>query len=100
MVADPAAYRWSSYPAHGEGRADPLLTPLPEWPALGPDEPSRQATWRRKVMADQPATEVDSIRRSLRGGLPFGEVAWVEEMAGKLGTKFECWPPGRPREAA
>jgi putative transposase len=99
MVADPAAYRWSSYPAHGEGRADPLLTPLPEWSDLGPDEPSRRAAWRRKVMAEQPATDVDSIRRSLRGGLPFGDAAWVEEMAGKLGQKLERRPPGRPRKA-
>ena len=38
-------------------------------------------------MADQPAIEVESIRRSLRGGLPFGEPAWVEEMAGKLGPE-------------
>jgi REP-associated tyrosine transposase len=98
MVNDPATYRWSSYPAHGEGRADPLLTPLPEWPDLGPDEPARRLAWRRKVMADQPAAEVESIRRSLRGGLPFGGTTWVEEMATKLGTQLERRPPGRPRK--
>ena len=100
MVADPAAYRWSSYQAHGEGQADPLLTPMPEWPDLGPDDPSRRVSWRRKVMADQPAAELESIRRSLRGGLPFGDPAWVEEMAAKRGTPLERRPPGRPRKLA
>ena len=36
MVADPAAYRWSSDPAHGEGRPDPLLEPLPSGPTWAP----------------------------------------------------------------
>jgi putative transposase len=30
MVEDPADYRWSSYPCHGLGRDDPLLSPFPE----------------------------------------------------------------------
>lgn len=99
MVADPAAYQGSSYPAHGEGRPDPLLDPPPEWADLGPDETARRIVRRRKVRDDQPADEVESIRRSLRGGLPFGEAAWVEEMAGKLGKKLERRSPGRPRKA-
>ncbi len=99
MVANPAAYRWSSYPAHGEGRPDPLLDPPPERADLGPDETARRITWRRKVRDDQPADEVESIRRSLRGGLPFGKAAWFEEIAGKLGKKLERRSPGRPRKA-
>ena len=100
IIADPAAYRWSSCPAHGEGRADPLLTPLPECPDLDPDEPARHAAWRRKVMADQPEAEVESIRRPLRGGLPFGDPAWVEEMAAGRGTPPGRRPSGRPRKVA
>jgi putative transposase len=99
MVADLADYPWSSYRAHGEGHPDPLLTPLPEWTDLGGDEPARQAAWRRKVRSDQPATEVEAIRRSLRGGLPYGSPAWVEAIAEKLGRPLERRPPGRPRKA-
>jgi hypothetical protein len=73
----------------GEGGADPLLTPLPEWPELGPDEQARRAAWRRKVMADQPTAEVESIRRSLHRGLPFDGKAWIEEMAKKMGINLE-----------
>ncbi len=98
MVADPAHHRWSSYPAHGEGLADPLLTPPPEWADLGRAEPARRAAWRRKVMADQPDAEVESIRRSLRGGHPFGDPAWVESIAQTLGQPLIRRPPGRPRK--
>ncbi len=99
IVADPAAHAWSSCQAHGEGRFDPLLEPLPEWADLGSDEPARQVAWRRKVMAEQPVEELESIRHSLRGGLPFGNAAWFEEMAGRLGKRLERRPPGRPRKA-
>jgi putative transposase len=99
VVADPADYPWSSYPTHGLGHPDPLLTPLTEWSDLGGDERSRRAAWRRKVRANQPAAEVEAIRRSLRGGLPFGSPAWVEAMAARFGQPLERRPPGRPRKA-
>ena len=34
---------WSSYGAHGLGRRDPLLSPLPAWAVLVCDEAARQA---------------------------------------------------------
>ena len=43
MVADLAAYAWSSYRVHGLGQSDPLVSRLPGWKKLGRDEPSRQA---------------------------------------------------------
>ena len=98
MVTNPAAHRWSSYPAHGEGLADPLLAPMPEWTDLGRDERSRRAAWRRKVMADQPEAEVESIRRSLQRGTPLGDPTWVESMAAQLGRPLERRPRGRPRK--
>jgi len=99
MVSDPADHRWSSYLAHGEGRADPLLDSFPEWENLGPDEQSRRAAWRRKVKSVQPEEEVEAIRRSLRGGTPLGDPAWVESMAARLGRPLEPRRPGRPRKA-
>jgi putative transposase len=40
MVTDPADYRWSSFPHHGLGHADPLVSGFPEWEELGmPVEP-------------------------------------------------------------
>ncbi len=99
MVSDPADYPWSSYPAHGEGVADPLLTPLPEWSDLGRDERARQAAWRRKVTAKQSDSEIQAIRQSLQGGQPFGDPDWVKSMASALGQPLERRPRGRPRKA-
>jgi putative transposase len=99
MVADPADYPWSSYPAHGEGAADPLLTPLPGWEDLGDDEPARRAAWRRKVTARQAESELTAIRDSLTGGRPYGDPYWSEAMTRRLGRP-EARPRGRPRKHA
>jgi putative transposase len=98
MVTSLADYPWSSYPAHVEGRADPLLTALPEWTDLGADESARRAAWRRKVESDQPAAELEAIRRSLRGGLPYGGRSgprrWPRGSAGRSSADL---PGGRGR---
>lgn len=97
MVEDPTIYRWSSAPAHANGLADPLLSPFPEWDALGRDDRSRQAAWRRKLCGPQPETELQAIRTSLRTGLPFGEPEWTERLAASLGQSPPR-PRGRPRK--
>src|SRR6516165_3928110 len=61
MVSDPGEYRWSSYQAHGLGRPDRLLSPLPEFEALGRTPRARQARWRRKVTALQHQDEIDRV---------------------------------------
>src|SRR3954471_21481095 len=48
MVSDAGEYRWSSYQAHGLGRVDPLLSPMPELESLGRTPSERRARWRRK----------------------------------------------------
>ena len=101
MVADPSDYRWSSYPTHGDGRPDPLLTALPEWSQLGRDEDRRRTEWRRRVLADQDGLELAAIRESLRGGRPFGDPAWTRLQADRLGllAAEERRPVGRPKKA-
>ena len=96
MVADPAAYRWSSFPQHGMGRDDPLLNPFPEWEELGQTEGERRKRWRAKVRAVQDEPELDAVRRSLRSGRPFGAADWTEGMAERLGIELNPRPRGRP----
>ena len=100
MVADPSDYRWSSYPAHGDGRPDPLLTPLPEWSHRGRDEAHRRAEWRRRVLADPDDAELTAIRQSLCTGYPFGDPAWANPLADRLGLPAADAPRpvGRPRK--
>jgi putative transposase len=98
MVEDPGDYRWSSFLAHGQGAPDPLLTPLPEWSDLGPDEASRQAAWRARVVAPPIDAQTQAIRDSLRSGHPYGDPAWSEAVSSTLGRTPSIRPRGRPRK--
>jgi putative transposase len=98
MVADLATYPWSSYPVHGMGRHDPLVSPLPAWDALGRDEAARQAYWREWGHTPLTARELAAVRRSVTTGRPFGEAAWVERTAGALGLRLAQRPRGRPKK--
>jgi putative transposase len=51
VVADPADYPWSSFPAHGLGRDDPLLDAEPLLDALGRTPAERLSRWRRRVIS-------------------------------------------------
>ncbi len=98
MVADLAEYRWSSYPCHGLGRDDPLLSPFPEWEELGRTEAERRRRWRAKVSAVPSEAELMSVRGSLRSGRPFGASDWTEQMARRLNIELVPRPRGRPRK--
>jgi putative transposase len=98
-AAELGDYRWSSYPAHGFGRADPLLSPMPEVDALGRTPAERQARWRRKVEAPQGGDDLIRVRDSIRTGKPLGSPEWVEAKAGQLGLCLNPRPRGRPRRS-
>jgi putative transposase len=99
MVSDLGEYRWSSYPAHGLGRPDPLLSPMPELEALGRSRGQRRWRRRRKVLAAPNQDEIDRVRDSLRTGKPFGSIEFVEAKAHALGLNLNPRPRGRPRRA-
>jgi putative transposase len=98
MVADPAEYRWSSFPHHGLGHDDPLLSPFPEWEELGRTEAERRRRWRAKVRAVQKESELAAVRGSLRSGRPYGAADWTDRMAERLGIDLNPRPRGRPRK--
>jgi putative transposase len=99
MVTDPGDYRWSSYPCHGLGRDDPLVSPFPEWDELGRTEAERRRRWRARVCAAQAEAELMSVRSSLRSGRPFGAAEWTERMAERLKITWVPRPRGRPRKS-
>jgi len=99
MVIDLGEYRWSSYLAHGLGRPDPLVSPMPELDALGRSPAERQSRWRRKVHAAQKQEEIDRVRESLRSGKPLGTPEFVETKAQILGLDLNPRRRGRPRKS-
>ncbi len=100
MVSDLAAYPWSSYGAHGLGRNDPLLSPLPVWQTLRRGDAERQAWWRRWAHTPLTEKELSAVRRSVVSGRPYGGEAWVKATAAAIGFRLEQRPRGRPRKAA
>jgi putative transposase len=98
LVTDPGVYRWSSFPYHGLGQHDPLLSPFPEWDELGRTEAERRRRWRAKVRATQHEAELTTLRSSLRSGRPFGTPEWTEEIAERLDIDLVPRPRGRPRK--
>src|SRR5262245_17838983 len=81
MVAQLSDYRWSSFRHHGLGEPDPLLSPIPEWDALGQSESERRKRWRAKVCAPQKEIELTAVRNSVRSGRPLGTDEWTERIA-------------------
>jgi putative transposase len=99
MVTELKDYRWSSFPAHAYGVADPLLGPMPELEALGRTPSERHQRWRRRVLSPQRDAELHSVRDSLRTGKPLADPDWITTHAEPLGLNPHPRPRGRPRKA-
>jgi len=96
MVVDLADYPWSSYPSHGLGQDDPLLSPFPAWDELGRTNSERRRRWRSKVRAVQAERELTALRDSLRSGRPYGSPEWLESTAKRLDIDLTPRRRGRP----
>ena len=96
----PAAdeYRWSSYAAHGLGKVDELLDPLPDYEATAGYPAVRRRRWAAYVHQTPPDAEIRSTGRSNESGLPFGQSKWVNRLAKKLNLDLTIRPRGRPRK--
>jgi putative transposase len=92
MVTDPADYRCSSFPHHGLGRADPLVSGFPEWEELGATVAERRRRWRANVRGVQDEAEVAAVRTSLRGGRPLGTDDWTARVAERLNIELKPAP--------
>jgi hypothetical protein len=92
MVTDPADYRWSSFPHHGLGRVDPLVSGFPEWEELGATEAERRRRWRARVRGVQDEAELAAVRTSLRSGRPLGTDDWTGRVAERLNIDLKPRP--------
>jgi putative transposase len=97
MVAQPEDHPWSSHGANALGRADSLLSPHPEYLALGADPASRAATYRALFAEALPDELVNEIRNYLGQQKALGTDrfrSWVEARTGRFQTVRRV---GRPR---
>lgn len=91
LVARAEDWRWGSLyrRAHGTPDERRLLADLPV--ALG-------SRWIEHVNATQTEAEVDSIRRSINRGQPFGGEAWTAKVTRQLQLEHTFRPRGRPKK--
>jgi putative transposase len=64
---------------------------------LTPGPVTRPANWLDWVNQAMTVGELEALRRSVQRGTPFGNSAWVETTAKRLGLEFTLRPRGRPR---
>lgn len=94
MVAAPAAHPWSSYAGNAALRADPLLTPHPEYLALGLNETSRRRAYQELLGVADDERFLKSVREATDGGLPLVGDALKRRLA-QAGARLEPGKPGR-----
>lgn len=100
MVGDPGEYRWSSYAANARGVPDCLVTPHPNFLALGADPESRQGAYRELVKRSIPDDDLAAIRLQLQRQHALGSERFRAAIEVQLGRSAGPAKIGRPRKAA
>lgn len=77
-------------------RSQTPLTPLGAWLVEGPTP--RPQPWLRFVNREEEAEMLARLREAVNRGSPFGDAAWREKAARKLGLESTIRPRGRPRK--
>lgn len=88
LVAKSRDWRWSSRSAVPSVGAPKLRCPL-----------ALPAEWARIVDGDEPPAQLETVRRSVNRGTPFGNQRWVRRTADRLGIESSLRPFGRPRKS-
>jgi putative transposase len=91
LVSSAEDWRWSSVGRFYKGDAVSRAI-LSEWPI------PRPADWLNRVNRAETKGELESLRRSVQRGQPFGSETWCERIIGRLGLESTIRPPGRPKK--
>ena len=67
------------------------------WLAI-PDEPPLPRNWRSWVNKIETEAELNSLRHSVKRGVPFGDDQWTSSSAVRLGLETTTRPRGRPKK--
>ena len=73
-----------------QGGGDPGAPGLDAWPVPAGSE------WLETVNRAETEAELAALRRSVTRGAPFGDTAWQERTAKRLGLESTLRPRGRP----
>ncbi|UHD17818.1 hypothetical protein [Thiocapsa bogorovii] len=98
MVADPALYRWFSYPASAIGELGALLTPHARHIGLGDDEDARRAAYREHFRIAPDDKPPGDLRLALDQDQPVGNDRFYRESEAMTGQRCRLRKRGRPRK--
>jgi putative transposase len=92
LVVRAEEWRWGSLwrRCHGSTEQRSLLA---AWPIDVPRD------WLERVNRADDERELESLRRSVQRGRPFGNPDWQKEIAKRLGLESAYRPTGRPRKS-
>lgn len=72
MAKTPRDYRWSSYKANAEAKADPIIMPHALYTAMGETADARAAAYQSLFEGALPEDSLSAIRGAINGGWPLG----------------------------
>ncbi|MBN8432170.1 transposase [Microbulbifer salipaludis] len=99
MVADPGEYYWSSYACNGFGKVSSLITPHPEYLALGRSPKERCEQYRALFSYHLDGPALEEIRTSVNKGMALGSLRFKEEVERQHARRVTDVPIGRPRKS-
>lgn len=97
LASSPGGYPWSSYPAHADGEADPVLRDHRLYRDLGTSAARRQSSYRKLYRAPLPRGFAEALRAATYGGWAFGSAAFRRRIGAASGRRVTPLPRGRPR---
>ena len=96
MVSHPAQFPWSSFRQNIAGDPRGLLTPHPEYLALGSDAQARADAYCGLFEHEIDAVELEVIRQCAEQGCALGDDEFCQAVEGMLGRRVTYTPKGRP----
>ena len=100
MVAEPGAYRWSSYAGHVGRRSDLIVTEHEAFLRLGRSMLARQAAYCDLCRETMPADAVELIRHSTQLAWPLGNARFRSDIEAMLKRRLACNTWGGARAGA
>ena len=100
ICGHPSQYRWSSFRHNALGASDALVSPRPEYLALGACTEARTAAYSQLFGDTLAEHELRLVRESLQQQKALGTRAFQRHASAELGRILVLRGPGRPRKTA
>ncbi|MGA8260443.1 MAG: transposase [Arenicellales bacterium] len=97
MVADPAAYPWSSYRVNALGGPSDLISEHGAYAGLGGDLDERRATYRALFDVGMEGNMTEDIRVATHGNYALGSERFRRQVERVLTRRATPGQPGRPK---